>query len=130
MLQLSQERTYCIQMLGKGWGQRETRAKGMEMIWKGESCQPGTRTMSSQALTMLRIWLLSTVLTRSQNMIGFSTPAPLPTSVQHATLLLSITVKYMPKVPWETNRTMGKWVIGTFGALRIRLGQEGTEGLG
>src|SRR6266545_3793545 len=36
------------------------------------------RMMSSQALMMLHIWLLLTVLTRSQNIIGFLTLAPLP----------------------------------------------------
>jgi len=36
----------------------------------------------------------------------------------------------MLKVPRKTNRTVGKWVIGTFGALVVMLGQEGTEGLG
>ena len=39
-------------------------------------------------------------------------------------------VKYVPKVPWEMNRTMGKRIISTFGALWVMLGQEGTEGLG
>ena len=39
-------------------------------------------------------------------------------------------VKYVPKVPWEMNQTMGKQVISTFGALQVMLGQEGTEGLG
>jgi len=28
------------------------------------------------------------------------------------------------------NQTVGKQVIGTFGALQVMLGQEGTEGLG
>ena len=36
----------------------------------------------------------------------------------------------MLKVPWEMNRTMEKWVISTFRALWVMLGQEGMEGLG
>ena len=91
----------CYNCHKKGHIASECWAKGGGKEGQGLKGQKGSeggitptrhRTMSSQVLTMLRIWLLSTVLVRSQNTIGFSTPAPLPMSVQHVMPLLSIIV--------------------------------------
>ena len=40
------------------------------------------------------------------------------------------TVQYVLKVLWKMKQTMGNQIIGTFGALRVMLGQEGMEGFG